>query len=300
MTSPSSLGPDDLIAAHYTLAGVDRHGVARTPFPERVAAAGAAGFAGIGIQPADYLNSKHAGLSDATMKAVLDGHGVVLAEIDGAPWWPDPTMPAEVFRDAQDLALRLADTFGARHLIAPVPIIPEPLPPLDQLAEWFGQLCDRASSYGLLVGLEFLPWAPITDAGGAWALVREAARANGGVTVDFWHHCVGSDDDDLLRAIPAERVNAVHFTDGVRNRELDLLAETTVGRRLPGEGEFPVERVLRTLDDIGAQPPITVEIVSIAHRRLPPDELARVVHDAVRAAIDRVRQSERREGLDRT
>ncbi|HLY82739.1 MAG TPA: hypothetical protein VKQ71_07130, partial [Acidimicrobiales bacterium] len=165
MTGTSSLGPGDLIAAYYTLAGVDRHGVARIPFPQRVAAAAGAGFAGLGLQPSDYLRSKEAGLRDADMKAMLEGHGVVLAEIDGAPWWPDPTISAGEFRDAQDTALRLGETFGARHLIAPVPAIPGPRPALNQLADWFGQLCDRAESCGLLVALEFLPWSPITDAG---------------------------------------------------------------------------------------------------------------------------------------
>src|SRR5438309_7695392 len=80
-TSVPALGPDDLIAAYYTLARVDRHGVARTPFPERVAAAADAGFAGIGIQPHDYLRSKEAGFDDRTMAAVLAERGVALAEL---------------------------------------------------------------------------------------------------------------------------------------------------------------------------------------------------------------------------
>jgi len=83
------LGPDDLIAAYYTLAHVDRHGTARTPFPERVAAASAAGFRGIGIQPHDHARSRDAGFSDAEMHELLDHHGVVLGEVDGVPWWPD-------------------------------------------------------------------------------------------------------------------------------------------------------------------------------------------------------------------
>ena len=87
--SPSVLGPDDLIAAHYTLARADRAGTARIPFPERVAAAAAAGFAGLGLQPPDYRRSQAGGLTDRDMHALLDHHGVVIGEIDGTPWWPE-------------------------------------------------------------------------------------------------------------------------------------------------------------------------------------------------------------------
>src|SRR6266480_1853577 len=114
----TALGPDDLIAAHLTLARVDRNGVARIPFPERVAMAGEAGFAGIGIQPDDHRRSTAAGLTDAEMVELLARNEVVIAEIDGAPWWPDPEEGPLAVR--QEQTLRIAETFGVRHLIAPM------------------------------------------------------------------------------------------------------------------------------------------------------------------------------------
>jgi sugar phosphate isomerase/epimerase len=285
------LGPDDLIAAYFTLARADRTGTARIPFPDRVAAAAAAGFAGLGLQPADYQRSKADGLSDAAMHAVLDDHGVVIGEIDGAPWWPAPGEPADGLRSAQEEAVRLGREFGAHHLVAPMPTL-EGMPPLDELAGRLGDLCDLAAPDGLLVGLEFLPWTPVRTASAAWAVARSAGRANAGITFDFWHHSVGGEGLDALDAIPGDAVVAVHLTDGARDRSLDPLSETMVGRRLPGEGEFAVVDIVRALDRIGVEVPVTVEIVSLAHRRLSVGELAAVVHDSVRGAIDRARATQ--------
>ena len=283
----AALDPDDLIAAYYTLARVDRHGVARTPFVDRVAAAAGAGFAGIGIQPHDYVRSKEAGLSDDAMAGALAEHGVVLAEVDGVPWWPEGD-PAE-FEVAQRAALELAARFGARHGVAPCPSVD--LGPVEQVAERFAEACDRAAEHGLLLGLEFLPWTQIRTLAQAWQVVQLADRPNGGLTFDFWHYTAGGPDDELLRTIPGDRIAAVHFTDGSRNHELDAFAETMVGRRLPGEGEFPIDHLVRLLDEIGARLPITVELVSVAHRHMTTAEYATLVHDTVRAALQEARVS---------
>jgi len=283
----TALGPDDLIAAHLTLARVDRDNVARIPFPARVAMAGDAGFAGIGIQPDDHRRSVAAGLSEPRMADLLARHGVVVAEIDGAPWWPDPDRGP--LGASQDDTLRIAESFGARHLIAPMPAPSRPVSD-EELAERLADLCDRASPLGLLVGLEFLPWTPVRDAGHAWRIVELTGRANAGLTVDFWHHRVSGVGDDELRAVPGDRVVAVHLTDGSRDVTLDPLLETKTCRRLAGEGEFGVEGLVRLLDASGVRVPLTVEIVSLAHRRVEPPVLMRLVHDTSRAAVDRARR----------
>ena len=110
-----ALGPDDLIAAHYTLARADRHGVARVPFQERVVAAAGAGFAGLGIQPHDHRRTVEAGATEAELLALLDEHGVVVAEVDGVPWWPGEGGLEALERD-QEEALRLAALFDVDHV----------------------------------------------------------------------------------------------------------------------------------------------------------------------------------------
>ncbi len=283
MTAGESLRPGDLVAAHYLLARCDRHGVARVPFPERVAAARVGGFAGIGVQPGDYERSKANGLSDGAMADVLARNGVVLAEIDGVPWWPLDGERDMVRR--QDDVLRLGERFGVRLVNAAMPTIDGDGPTDDDLAGRLSQLADRAASAGMLVGLEFLPWTPVRDVVHAHAVVTLASRPNLGVTVDVWHHSVSGVGTDEMGRLPGATIVSVHVTDGVRDPSLSPLAETMVGRRLPGEGELPVADVLRTLVAMGVQVPYSVEIVSLPHRHLPLDEWAALAGRSVREAL---------------
>ena len=276
------LRPGDLVAAHYLLARGDRHGVARIPFAERVAAAGAAGFAGIGVQPPDYARSKASGLTDRAMAEVLARNDVVLAEIDGAPWWPSDSSIVS----AQDEVLRVGERFNVRLLNAAMPTIEGDGPTDADLAASLARLADRAASIGMLVGFEFLPWTSVRDVVHAHAIVSLASRPNLGVTVDVWHHSVSGVGSQALAAVPGSDIVSVQVTDGVRDASLSPLAETMVGRRLPGEGELPVVEVLRTLHAIGVRTPYSVEIVSLPHRHLPLEEWAVLAAGRVREAAD--------------
>jgi sugar phosphate isomerase/epimerase len=276
-----SLRPGDLVAAHYLLARCDGEGVARIPFAERVAAAGAAGFAGIGVQPADYARSKANGLTDRAMAEVLARNDVVLAEIDGAPWWPSDSSIAST----QDDVLRVGERFGVRLLNAAMPTIEGDGPTDADLAAALARLADRAASIGMLVGFEFLPWTSVRDAVHAHSIVSLASRPNLGVTVDVWHHSVSGVDTQGLAGVPGREIVSVQVTDGVRDPSLSPLAETMVGRRLPGDGELPVVEVLRTLLAIGVTTPYSVEIVSLPHRHLPLVEWAVLAASSVREAV---------------
>ena len=90
-----TLGRDHLIASRFTLTGAGIGAAPRFSFPERVAAAAAAGFTGIGLDADDYAACRAAGLSDADVRAVLDDHGIHAAELEfvhgwargDADWW---------------------------------------------------------------------------------------------------------------------------------------------------------------------------------------------------------------------
>jgi sugar phosphate isomerase/epimerase len=265
------------------LARCDRYGIARIPFADRVEAAGAAGFTGIGVQPADYARSQANGLSDDTMADVLARNDVVLAEIDGAPWWPH-NGDSSTSR-AQDEVLRVGERFGVRLLNAAMPTTEDDDPTDADLAAALARLADRAASVGMLVGFEFLPWTSVRDVVHAHAIVALASRPNLGVTLDVWHQSVSGVDTEALAAVPGADIVSVQITDGVRDRSLSPLAETMVGRRLPGQGELPVARVLRTLHAIGVRTPYSVEIVSLPHRHLSLDEWAALAGASVRDAV---------------
>jgi sugar phosphate isomerase/epimerase len=278
------LGPSDLIASYYTLARADRHGQARVPFPDRVRAAAAAGFAGIGVQPHDHQRSVAQGLSQQDMLALLDEAGIVMAEMDGVPWWPAPGQSEAGLEVAQRQVVEVAAAFGAHHLVAPMPDLAGPASG-QELAARLATVGRRAAEHGLVVGFEFLPWTRVNTLGDAAALVEAVDRPEVGLTVDFWHLTAGGGGPADLARLPGHLVAAVHLTDGHRDPSLDPLSETMVGRRLPGDGEFAVVELVRALDATGSAVPISVETVSLDHRHLAVDQLAALVLSRARSVL---------------
>jgi len=289
----TALGRDDLIASYYTLSGAGVGQPARFSFAERVAAAAAAGFSAIGLQVDDYAACRAAGLSDADLRAILDDHGIQVAEVEFLFDWCRGDERATFARSVEDRLYAMADAFGARHMnVGDINPAGEHVP-LSIVAERFAALCDRAAAHGLLVAIEFLPWTDIPDAQSAWEIARLAGRRNGGLLVDAWHYFRGSTDAAQLRAVPADHVVAVQLDDAGAE-PVGESYEDTLRRRLPGEGAFDLVGLIRLLDEMGVQAPLSVEIISPEHHARPLAEAARAAHDATRAVLARARTPVRR------
>jgi len=155
---------------------------------------------------------------------------------------------------------------------------------LDDAAEAFAALCDRAAGRGIDVMLEFLPWSRIGDVSAAARVVRTAGRPNGGVMLDAWHFFRGRPDFDALRAA-ADLITGIQLDDAPGQAAADLPTETLTARLLPGEGDLDLTAVLATLDEVDARPSIGVEVFSTTLQQLDPLEIARRAGDATRAVI---------------
>ena len=275
---------DDLICAHFTLGGVD----GAVGLEQRAAAAAEGGFRYIGWLGDAYGAERAAGRTDADIKAILDHHGVAVAELEFLWGWATAGDPGFDWREQESTLFALADLVGARHVncgdVGPAGT----MLPLDEVVERFAGICDRAADHGLLAGIEFLPWSGIPDAGVAWEIARRAGRANGGVQIDTWHYFRGAADPRQLEAIPPERVILIQLDDA-GPAQGDQMEDTSYRRRLPGEGEFDLVGFLRLLDDRGVTAPISVEIMSTELTGLPPATVAKRVYDAAASTVARAR-----------
>ncbi len=279
------LGLDDLVLCSGTLAR-------RTPFRQRVDAAAGGGFAAISLWGRDYQAARSESLSDPGLRALLDDHGLVVAELDPAWWWlpgaadvhiaPEHD-PLDVFCFGEAELFAVADAVGARSLNA-VDVFGGTWG-VDEAAAAFGALCDRAAEHGLLVHLEFLPWSRIPDLRSAWEIVRRADRGNGGIAVDSWHFFRGSPDLDALRALPGAAVSNVQLDDAPATPEDDLMTATQHERLLPGDGAFDLAGLVAALRQIRAASPTGVEVFSDSLHRLPPLEAARRAGNAARRLL---------------
>jgi sugar phosphate isomerase/epimerase len=261
--------------------------IEKAPWRERLAAAQAGGFDGIGLRPTHWKAARADGLTDIDLKAMLADAGLELIEIGFvADWWDGGEAGCRA-RDYEQTLYRLKDKLGGRHMM----MISGPLDdPLEVLAERFAAVCDRAAEHGLRVALEFLPWTATRDAATAWRIVQLAGRANGGLALDIWHHRRGGNDDEVVRAIDPAHVVTVQLSDGdfaVVESDLD---DTFRRRRLAGHGEFRVADFVRLLEHMGVSAPAGVEVLSDEMRQLPVDDFTRRAADATRAVIAQARR----------
>jgi sugar phosphate isomerase/epimerase len=271
----AGLGPDDLILSHFSL-GRSR------PFEERVRAAAEAGFAAMGLYVGEYQRLRAEGARDADLRSVLGHYGMPVVEIEVLRGWSATGAERTAYLEAERSVFAMSDALGpARH----VQVIGPYAGTLDDAAEAFAGVCDRAAEHGLAAAIEFLPeMSNIPDAATAMQIVTRAGRANGGICLDCWHHFRGANDDDMLRAIPADRVFTVQFDDGPRQRvDPDYYTDCTRYRNVPGEGEFDLTGFLRLLEEMGVRLPLSVEVISADLQRRPAGEVARWLADATRA-----------------
>ncbi|MGO8873467.1 MAG: sugar phosphate isomerase/epimerase family protein [Acidimicrobiales bacterium] len=279
------MGPDDLVLCSGTLP----RGV---PFADRLAAAVGAGFTTVSLWGRDYQAARNEGLGDADLRAMLDDHGLRVAELDPAWWWLPGASKAdvdlrydteEVFRFGERDLFAIADAVGARSLNA-VDVFGGTWD-LDAAAEAFAALCARASDHGLLVHIEWLPWSKIPDLATALAIVTMAGAPNGGLCVDAWHVTRAGTSLADLAAVPGDLILGVQLNDGSAMAEADLIDATLHHRALPGHGEFDLQGLVRTLVATGTTAPAGVEVFSDALHTLPPAQAAQLAADATRSVL---------------
>lgn len=250
-------------------------------FVVRVEAAAAAGYAGIGLRTGDRRRAHADGLTDADLRAVLDANGIEVVELEGLHKWGMGGEAGASARRHEDRLYELAHALGGRHVTATGDLDL----PHDQVVERFAATCDRAAEHGLTIALEFLPWTEVPDAAVAGRIVADADRPNGGVLVDTWHHFRGAADDDLLTALPPERIVAVQFDDADDQVVGTLLEDTLHRRRLPGTGSFDLVGLMRLLADHGVRAPLCVEVIADDLWQLDIAEAAVRTADATRTVL---------------
>jgi sugar phosphate isomerase/epimerase len=275
VTSPFP-GAPPLVLSSYTLGS-------RVSFADRVAAAAAAGFEGIGLRIENYLDARAAGLDDATMRARAAEAGVPVLEVEYLTGWGRPEGRDPEQRAKEAALFAMARTFEVGHVNAGLlELLPE-----DLVIPAFAELCDRAGP-DLLVALEPMPYSGVRDLPAAWRVVREAGRPNGALLVDLWHWARAGTSAADLATVPPERIVSVQLCD-VRPTPLRPLRAESLGHRLPpGEGAGDAVGVVRALLGHGVTPRIVaVEVISDALLARGPGYAARTAADAARDVLRR-------------
>jgi sugar phosphate isomerase/epimerase len=249
---------------------------------ERLTAAQIGGFTHMSVFPIDYRGWRSQGLSAARIREQIKAAGVRVLSVDPfVQWVPNFAIPdwypkdyrgfiefseAQIFEVAQELeaeAINCVEGLNQPHA-------------REVLIERFGAFADRAKARGLRVTLEFMPISSIKDLSDAWGIVQGANSANAGLCFDTWHYFRSKPDDALLQSIPGERIFEVQLADALEKLQgKDLTDDLLRFRRMPGEGELPIARVVPILKRIGAWRSVGPEVFSDAMDALNANEVGR-------------------------
>ena len=253
---------------------------------ERIEAASAAGFQGIGLLSADLPAAEERyGLPG--IRTMLDDNGIVDLELEGIPyWWEDGPRREESDRIRRRL-LRAAERLGARHIKVTPDGDDGPWDP-EHWAAKFAELATQAADAGTRLGIEFFPWSNIRTLHDGLALVDDAGHDGAGVVIDVWHieraHTPVAD----LASVPLHRIIGVELNDADREVVGTLFEDTVHRRRYCGDGAFDLRGVILALRTAGWTGPWGVEILSEEHRSLPVREAVRRAADSARHQLDSV------------
>ena len=276
--------PDErLLATCWTTAGAATPlpGDQRSPIPirERVEAAAAAGFQGVGLLHADLMPALDE-YGVRGLRALLDDNGMVDLELELiVDWWAAGPARAESDRVRHDL-FTAAGALGARHVKVAPDVTDGPWERDRWVAEFAG-LAAGAAEAGTRVGLEFLPWSNIKTIHDGLDIVRAAGHPAGGLIIDVWHTERAHTPPADLAEVPLEYIVGVELNDADAETVGTLFEDTVHRRRLCGEGTFDLAGIIVALRTAGWHGPWGVEILSDEHRKTP---LRQAVADAFRTA----------------
>lgn len=272
-TQGAFAGAPPLVVSSYTLG----EGV---PFRERVRAAAAAGFDGIGLRAEDYRAAR-ATLDDADMLAIAAEHDVRILEVEYVTGWGTPADRDAAQQEKEHTVFHMAHAFGVGHVNAG---LLEHLP-ADDVTAAFAALCDRAGD-DLVVALEPMPYSGVRDLPVAWRVVRDAGRRGGALLVDVWHWARAGTTAADLDPVPADRIVALQLCD-VRATPMEPLRAESLGHRLPpGQGHGDAVGVVRALRDKAVRPRIVaVEVISAELVAPGVEAAARTCADAAREVL---------------
>jgi sugar phosphate isomerase/epimerase len=249
---------------------------------DRIVAAQVGGFTHMSLFPIDYRTWRQQGLSAAQIRAQLRDGGVKVLAVDPyVQWTPGFAIPqgyprdyvgfidfneAQILEIAQEVeaeAVNCVEGLGQQHAMAAL---------IDRL----GGFADRARERGLRVTFEFMPISSVPDLAAGWVLVSGANRANLGLCFDTWHYFRSKPDDALLLTVPAAKVFEIQLADAkLALQGRDLTDDLLRFRRLPGEGELPIARVVPLLKQMSAWRSVGPEVFADAMDALDAREAGR-------------------------
>ena len=248
-------------------------------FEERVSAAKAAGFEGIGLRAETYVDALNEGLFDSDILAILDKYSMRVTEVEYIVQWAEAKRSYEE-KYKEQMCFHMCELFGVSHINCGLME--------NYSVEWTAQklkeLCLRAGKY--TIGVEPMPYSGLPGIRKAWEVVKSSDCDNAKLILDSWHwiRAGQSYDPALMADIPADKIVAIQLND-VQARAYAaaiLRDESMHDRALPGKGYGDTAGFVEMIKAKGVSPAVVgVEVINDAILATGVPNAAKANFDAV-------------------
>ena len=253
-------------------------------FEERVAAAKAAGFEGIGLRAETYVDALNEGLFDRDLLAILDKYGMKVTEVEYIVQWAEEHRSYEQ-KYKEQICFHMCGLFGVDSINCGLMENYS----VEYTAQKLRELCHRAGKY--TIGVEPMPYSGLPDVKKAWAVVQAAGCDNAKLLLDSWHYIRANQPVDLsvLEGIPAEKIVSAPIKDvhAHPHAKSILRDESMHDRMLPGTGCGNTAGFVKLIRDKGVRPAVVgVEVISDEILSRGVAQAAKDNYDAARAVLE--------------
>jgi sugar phosphate isomerase/epimerase len=174
-----------------------------------------------------------------------------------------------------------ASAFDARLFFLSGDLEPGDPVPMEKMQEKFAALADRAGRRGAFIGVEPCAWSNVGEVADAVELIRGSGARNAGLYLGTWRLFRRGYSWTRLSELPASLIAGVQVNDAPAEPAGDLPVESRDHRRTPGD----TVGFIAALAAMGADVPVSVELISEAQRARSLEEAASVAGQSARGVV---------------
>lgn len=229
-------------------------------FEDRVKAAKAAGYEGIGLRAETYVDALNEGLTDQDILDILAKYDIAVTEVEYIVQWAEEKRSYEQ-KYKEQMCFHMCRLFNVSHINCGLMENYS----IEYTAQKLKELCGRAGD--LIIGVEPMPYSGLPDFDKAYAVVEASGCENAMLILDTWHWVRADQPYRKLTAQQAAKVISIQINDAYeRPYASAILRDESMHDRLaPGTGAKDTAGFVKMIKDAGISPKVIgVEVISDA------------------------------------
>ncbi|MCK1218600.1 sugar phosphate isomerase/epimerase family protein [Streptococcus uberis] len=229
-------------------------------FEDRVKAAKAAGYEGIGLRAETYVDALNEGLTDQDILDILTKYDIAVTEVEYIVQWAEEKRSYEQ-KYKEQMCFHMCRLFNVGHINCGLMENYS----IEYTAQKLKELCGRAGD--LIIGVEPMPYSGLPDFDKAYAVVEASGCENAMLILDTWHWVRADQPYRKLTAQQAAKVISIQINDAYeRPYASAILRDESMHDRLaPGTGAKDTVGFVKMIKDAGISPKVIgVEVISDA------------------------------------